>query len=237
MKKRGVQLVLFILLICSANAYAVKYKDNFQTYKVGGSLEPNWIAQYPELVSIEVLEKNKFVRLNSYVPFMGDRDSHIEQNKIGSLDLVKELSLMWDFWVEDCNPYWKLEEGVTPQGSSGYLYYNGPNNFLNAEFKINANQTTCGSGIGQISVFKRVNGISTPLIPYTTFNFMMDEKYEGKLVLEKIGSEYLYFVYLDNKLVGSSILDVSDIKQGSILLENGGTITGFDNVVIRLEKV
>ena len=240
MKKVG---VLFLIVCFSSIAFASHggpnhgYRDNFQSYSLGiNTLQPNWIPQYPLFVEVMNENNNKYVRLNSMSPIGGDRDLHIALNKTNIISPVPQnIDLQWSFKVTECNSTWKLIEGVTPQGANAYLYYNDPNNFIDVEFKIFANNTFCGSGNAQLSAFKRVNGISTPLIPYTTFSFLMNTTYAAKLTLKKLNNtHYNYTVYLDGVMLANSLkVALSDVMDGLLLLENAGTKTNFDSVIVK----
>jgi hypothetical protein len=236
-------LVLFIVIIfflgITSAATEFYFKDNFESYPLGyNTIYQKWIPQYASRVSIQQNNQGKYLLIDSLYPYQGDRDVHVAFKKDFFASKRKKVRLTWDFKVVSCNETWKAAKGISPQGSSGYLYYNNPQDFISAEIKVFANSTFCGDGTAQISAFKRVNGTSSALIPYTTYSFEMNKTYNVKLGLEKENyTSYKISIYLDNSLIAtSSKILVSDIKTGRFLLENGGTLTSFDNVVIREYK-
>ena len=241
MKKAGVLLLLVVY--CSPLVFASHggpnhgYRDNFQSYNLGiNTLQPHWVPQYPLFVEVMDEKNNKFVRLNSMSSIGGDRDLHIVLNETNVISLIPQnIDLQWSFKVTDCNSTWKLVEGIAPQGANGYLYYHDPNNFVDGEFKIFANNSFCGSGNAQLSAFKRINGISTPLIPYTTFPFSMNTFYTARLSLKKLNStHYNYTIYLNGDLLANSLkVALIDVSDGTLLLENAGTKTNFDSVIVK----
>lgn len=238
--KRVVIVVILLFSVISFVKFASAatqfyFDDDFESYSLGyNTISPSWTPQYSSRVSIQKNNEGKYLQIDSFSPYGGDRDVHVAYNKIFYPAKKKKVSLAWDFTVVSCNETWKATEGVTPQGSSGYLYYNNPQDFISAELKIKANATSCGNGAAQVSVFKRVNSISTPLVPYTTYYFAMNKNYHVKMLLGSVNlTTFKISIYLDDVLVASSenVL-FSDVKSGKFLLENGGTITNFDNVVI-----
>ena len=229
--KKGVFIVFIVFILNSNYVIASVYRDNFQAYKLGtNTLQPVWIPQYSSLVEVVRKDSNKFVRLNYLTPFNGDRDLHIELNR----NIYQPKELQWAFRVIACNSTWKKSESVTPQGASAYLYYYDENNFIDVEFKVYANSSYCGDGLAQLSAFKRVNRVSTPLIPYTRFPFIMNRWYRAKIEFIKYNlTHYNYTVYLDNTFLANSLnISLGEIKEGRVLLENGGTVSDFDEVSV-----
>ncbi len=234
-------LVIIIILFLGITSAAPEFyfEDNFENYSLGyNTTSAIWIPQYISRASIQQNNQGKYLLIDSLSPYQGDRDVHVTFNSIFFTTKRKKVSLTWDFRVISCNETWKATKGISPQGSSGYLYYHSPQDFISAEIKVFANSTFCGNGTAQISAFKRVNGTSSALIPYTTYSFVMNKTYNVQLNLEELNyTSYKLSIYLNNSLiVNSSSILFSDIKAGRFLLENGGTLTSFDNIVIRQYK-
>ncbi len=63
----------------------------------------------------------------------------------------------------------------------------------------------------------------------------MDKSYNPQVKLEKYNStNYKLSIYLNNELMTfSNTIYKDDFPKGKILLENAGTITEFDDVVIK----
>ena len=246
MKKRVIIVFLvciFISQIVSAGVFYtdVFFSDGFESYLLGqNTIQPNWVPQYGKRANVSFDDGDKALLIDSYSEYGGDRDIHVLLNRSELYpEKWKTTDFEFNYKVVDCNSTWKSTQKVTPQGASAYLYYFDPNNFIDVEFKINANDTFCGSGLAQISAFKRVDGISTAIIPYTTFNFTMDKTYKVNLVLDKLNStNYNLNVNLDERLVSSSAkIGSTDIKGGRLLLENAGTKTYFDDVFVKVVRI
>ncbi len=232
-----ISIILFLRITSAAPEFY--FEDNFENYSLGyNTTSATWIPQYISRVSVQQNNQGKYLLIDSLSPYQGDRDVHVSFNNVFFTTKRKKVSLTWDFKVLSCNQTWKASKGISPQGSSGYLYYNNPQDFISAEVKVFANSTFCGNGIAQISAFKRVNGTSSALIPYTTYLFEMNKTYNIQLNMEEFNyTSYKLSIYLNNSLAATSNnIPVSDIKAGRFLLENGGTLTSFDNVVIRQYK-
>ena len=208
------------------------YVDNFSSYSIGfDTMKPNWIPQYPGLVMITNEDK---MLINAYTEYGGDRDIHVELNINSIPEAPNPINMAWRFKSMNCNQTWKDAQGVNPQPSSAYLYYYDPDNFIDVEFKAVGGVGTCGEGIAQISSFKRINGVSTALIPYTDYNFMFNRDYNVLLNLEDFNStNYNLSIYLDGVIKASSV-DIlkNEIKEGAFLLESAGTMTLFDDFAI-----
>lgn len=237
----AVSMLVVLMFFCIGNAFALEIStfDSFQSYSLGNtSFKGNWVPQYYSRVSISQDLTNKFLRIDSYVPFEGDRDVHVAFNKTFNYPAVpNRTAIRWDFFSEKCNPYWKNSEGVSPQAASLYLGFKDPSNFVSVEFKLNATSNSCGQGLGQVAIFKRVNGIAIPLNKYTVVPITTGKNYVGMVALKRIGNseDYKIRVYLDNLLISESFVNISlrDFRDGKVLLENGGTITRFDNFYFR----
>ena len=236
MRKRERLVFLFCLslvfLISSSSAYY--FYDDFHSYPSGSNnLSPNWIPQYPQRVNISTIGVSKVLVMDTYTKFKGDRDNHILlNNSQKNLANSTKISANWSFSVDSCNSSWKREFGVSPQGSSVYFYYNNPQNFLSVEFKVFANTTDCGSGLAQISAFKRVNGTSSPLIPYSTYNFSLNKIYSPTVMLINSNSTYYFLISISNTRIISSNVTKNEVMNGSFLLENSGVIGKFYSVEV-----
>ena len=208
------------------------YSDDFSSYIVGNdTTKPNWIPQYTGFLNIT---SDGIILSNYLIETNGDRDIHITLNKTDKIqDKIQNITMNWDYNTTDCNSSYFDTEGVSNIASSGYLFYNNTagDDFLSVEFKTFANVTGCFAGDAQISMFKRVNGVSTALIPFTQYVFAFNQTYQVKLTVEQLNStNYNYTMYLDGILIRSTInISTSEIKDGSFLLENAGTKTYFDN--------
>ena len=234
-------MVVAALFVISFTSFATashkfSFYDNFESYALGyNTTLPKWIPQYSSRVSTQQNSEGKYLFIDSISPYQGDRDVHSSFYKIFYPSKRKKISLEWDFTANSCNQTFKAVKGISPQASTGYLYYNNPQDFISAEFKVFANLTSCGNGVAQISAFKRVNGTSYSLIPYTTYSFEMNKTYTPKLVLESINyTSYKISVYLNGVLVAySDKINPNELKSGQLLIENGGATTLFDNVRIK----
>lgn len=231
MKKEASFLLLFIIVISLVSSEPLNFYDDFEQYSLGKLNTSNWISQYSSRVNV-IDYDSKNLEINSLTEFQGDRDVHIELNNSNyPTQLFDNLIISWDFQVLECNSIWKVSQGVTPQGSSLYSYYSNDNNFISIEFKINANNLSCGSGTAQISAFKRENGITSPIIPYTTYSFIMNKTFNPVIQINKNNSNITnVLINLNNISIISSAFNYS--TYGKILFESGGTKTIFDNINI-----
>ncbi|PIN90000.1 hypothetical protein COU57_04780 [Candidatus Pacearchaeota archaeon CG10_big_fil_rev_8_21_14_0_10_32_14] len=241
MKKGQIILLCSILLISlfAINISASRdfyYRNNFESYSYGNVINYfDIFSQYPQRVNIVPRDRDKSLSINSLSPYNNDGDIHITYNKLFTPAKNEKYIVSWEFEVESCNSSWVKIKKVTPQASSLYLYFNNIKDFLSVEFKVFANKDSCGNGKGQISAFKRTNGKTTSIIPYTSYDFELNKKFKPQVVLERINeTDYIMTIYLKNReIVSSSYINIKEIKPGNILLENGGAKTYFDDFTIK----
>ena len=212
-----------------SNSGHFKFYEDFEVYPLGKLDTTIWVPQYDPITHI-IESNSKELELNSFTEFRGDRDNHVQLNITNFTKIYDNLKITFDFKALECNSTWKMTQGVTPQASSVYAYYSNEDNFISIEFKVKANNTFCGDGEAQISAFKRVNHISTSLIPFTTYNFSMNKTYRPILEINNTNNKTTIYIQIDNRSIVSSEFDFSN--NGNILIENGGTKTIFDNVYI-----
>ena len=228
MKKRLVIVLSIIVMILYSFSfiYGFEYTDDFSSYDLGyDTFKPTWIPQYEGLISIGNDSKN-FMRIESLRPFEGDRDIHVKLNKNETINFTT-LITEFDFLTSDCNDTWRMIKNISPQAASIYIDYYDEDNFVSVEYKINANDSYCGDGIAQITAFKRINGISINITPYTTYEFMMNNKYNAKIIANVNEDNWNLKIYLDDKLVRVTDFIFNKELKGDFLLESAGTVTNF----------
>lgn len=213
--------------------------ENFDSYSIGNdTMRPTWVPQYYGLVNITPYNT---MQVNAYRPFQGDRDIHVSINSSSVPNIIRNVTFSFSYNITDCNQTWKGDENVTQQGATGYLFYNNTpgNDFLDAEFKMFSNNTSCTNGTAQLSSFKRVNGVSTALIPFTQFAQQMNKTLNVVMRFESYNStNYNYTISLNGTVLASTLgVGINDIKAGPLLLESAGTITEFSNVSVKYDNL
>jgi hypothetical protein len=210
------------------------YTDSF-SYSAGtDTIKPNWIPQYNGYT----FSDGNRVLLNYTSPTNGDRDLDITLNMsgLGLNNLTRPINMSWTFNVTACNQTYKDVYGVNPIASSGYMWLGDKtagNNFLSVEIKLLGGTGTCTAGAGsQISLFKRIGGVTTALIPFTTYTSAFNQTFNVTLSLTSFNStNYNYSIWLNGVIKGSSTnISKSELNTtGWNIVEVAGTSTYYDN--------
>lgn len=211
------------------------YFDDFSSYVVGfDTVQPNWVPQYTARVNITT---DGWMQLNYLDGNNSDRDLHVTLNRSEISRGIQNLSIKFNYKVIDCNSTFRVIEGISPIGASGYLYYADGDNFISFESKVNGTDSTCGSGNALFNMYKRVGGTTVALLNNQAFTFNISDTYNISVNFTKINTtNFNYSVVVSNTsfyVIGnfSTNITVGDVKEGdAFLLENAGAVTQFDNV-------
>lgn len=204
------------------------FLDDFESFNVGqNNLPPTYIPQYASKVNITNSD-TKEIFINAYSSFGGDRDVHVELNRTDLFpDNSDTLSASVDYRVID----WNSTQVVTI-GNSIYLHYADGNNFLSGEWKVNK---VTGTGLAQLSTFKRVGGVSTTLCTGScpSFTTTINQTVNSKMTMIKYNStNYNVTFYVNNiPLVSSTNVGINEVLPGKTLpMEATGTKVYYDNL-------
>jgi hypothetical protein len=219
-------------------SYANKsaFTDRFD-YTAGliNNTTPNWIPQYPQARWVNITPW-KTMRIDAIAEFQGDRDIHAELNVSQIPITSRNIVVQYQYNVSQCNSTFKLTQGINPIGSAVYLNYYDGNNFLDVEFKVNSNTTLCNGGLSQVSVNKRIGGVTYSLVPFTQVWFITNRTYNVRVELATHNStNYNMTVWFNGSVIASTTnISHAEVFDGTVILENAGTVTDFDNVTVAI---
>ena len=229
----GISSTTSYLLVLPITFNSDVFTDDFESLIVGqGStfLLPNYIPQYSSKVSVTDIN-TKEIYVDAYTPFGGDRDIHVELTKTNLFPLdLSRVNVSVDYKVVE----WNTTSTVVI-GNAIYLHYVGGagSNFISGEWKVNK---LTGTGLAQLSTFKRVNGVSTTLCTGScpTFTSTIGQRINSKMEMYKEDeNNYRVNFYTNNVLMVSNTVPISEVLPGKILpMEATATKVYYDNLEV-----